>query len=157
MHWDGAVSGCNSGWLGNLWFPDPWAELNPGLLLTIENLMVSQPGTTAGLIRRETQSRMCYRETGPWATCPQCVAEKSLCYSQGWQVPFHLKIVHYLSGDLLKTGFLLGKVVLDYNILWVGADWKQSSRKREKTLPYYLGLDLLHYKGPLAAVVLWPD
>lgn len=58
VHWDGAGSGCNSGWLGSLWFPDPWAELNPGLLLTIENLVVSQPGTTAGLIRRECGLRL---------------------------------------------------------------------------------------------------
>lgn len=58
VHWDGAVSGCNSGWLGSLWFSDPWAELNLGPLLTIENLMVSQPGTTAGLIRREYGLRL---------------------------------------------------------------------------------------------------
>lgn len=54
VHWDGAVSG----WLGSLWFSDPWAELNLGPLLSIENLMVSQPGTTAGLIRREYGLRL---------------------------------------------------------------------------------------------------
>lgn len=92
-------------------------------LLTIENLMVSsQPGTAAGLIRREygaeTRSRMCYRETGPRATCPQCVAEKSLCYSQGWQVPCHLKIVHYVSGDLSKTWIPIrkGRFGLHFNV-----------------------------------------
>lgn len=45
-----------------------WAELNLGPLLTIENLMVSQPGTTAGLIRRECGLRLRAEcATGDWA------------------------------------------------------------------------------------------
>lgn len=35
-------------------------------------------------------------------------------------MPFRLKIVHYLSGDLQKTGFLLEKVASDCILMWVG-------------------------------------
>lgn len=74
----------------------------------------------------------CSPETGPWATCPQCVAVRSQRNGQGRQMSFHLKIGHYLSGDLPKTGFLWGKVVSGCILIWAGAEENRVQRSGEK-------------------------
>lgn len=70
MHWlQQCRVAAQAGWKA-LWVSAPRAELNPDALLTIENLMVFQPGTEAGLIRREYGAETPEQNVlpGDWAT-----------------------------------------------------------------------------------------